>query len=227
MKKFKWVLKKDGYYRCVEGIVYADGATDPECQCINIYTPAAYVNHNGTMNYLGYCGRYKVRTAPVVFHSNADGEARTPPASPDSVPGLIKPFLKRGFVFISCGCRGRESGDDGSGSPWTLTDTKTAIGFVRHHAERLPGSFERIICVGAGRAVPGRAGVVPEYQACLEHNGAFVEESNAVYAPRYDCHIIDQGCLALDHAANPDRACDWIEDVCVGRFAQRASRADK
>ena len=209
-KPFKWKLRKDGRYKCAEGVVYTEKATNPECQYLNIYVPSAYINHDGTLNFAGYCGKYTVKTAPVIFHNNAAGYMQMPPSSPDFMPGQIEPYLERGFVFISCGCRGRNSKDAhgvASGkSPWTLVDIKTAIRFVRHFSVLLPGNFNRIISTGgsAGGAMSALVGVTgdaPEYLSYLEQNGAFMDESDAVYAAQIYCPIIN-----LEHA---DEAYEW------------------
>jgi hypothetical protein len=207
---FHWVLGKNGQFRCAEGVVYTEKATNPECQYLNIYAPEAYVNEDGTVNFSARCGKYTAKTAPVVFHNNAAGYMQMPPSSPDFMPGQIEPFLERGFVFISCGCRGRDSkGADGLAngkSPWTLVDIKTAIRFVRHFSVLLPGNFHRIISTGgsAGGAMSSLVGVsgdAPEYLPYLEQNGAFLDESDGVYAAQIYCPIIN-----LEHA---DEAYEW------------------
>ena len=98
-------------------------------------------------------------------------------------------------------------------APVTLVDLKTAIRFLRHNRKALPGDLDRIISVGwsAGGAMSTLLGVTgdhPRYDRYLEEAGAFMDESDAVYASQIYCPIID-----LEHA---DLAYEW----CFGADAE-------
>lgn len=207
---FQWELRPESGFRCAEGVVYTAAATQPECQCLNIYVPAVYVDGDGSPNPAGRCGRYTAKTAPVLFHNNSGGYMQMPPATPDLLPDVMLPALKRGFVVISCGCRGRGSAVAGGvawgKSPWPLVDIKTAIRFVRRHAQQLPGDFDHMVCVGvsAGGAMSSLVGVTgdaPEYLPYLEQNGAWMEGTDAVFAAQIYCPIVN-----MEQA---DRAYEW------------------
>ena len=88
----------------------------------------------------------------------------------------------------------------------TLVDFKTAIRFLRHHRATLPGDWSKLVSVGfsAGGAMSALLAVTgdhPDYDPYLRANGAYMEESDAVYAAQIYCPIID-----LEHA---DMAYEW------------------
>ena len=92
-------------------------------------------------------------------------------------------------------------------SPITLVDLKTAIRFLRHNREVLPGDWDRIISVGwsAGGAMSSLLAVSGDnaaFNPYLEANGAFMEESDSVFAAQIYCPIVD-----LEHA---DLAYEWM-----------------
>ena len=76
-----------------------------------------------------------------------------------------KTFLEAGFVYVSCGCRGRSSlnqeGVRCGKSPLSLVDLKAGIRFLKHLAGVIPGDMEKIISVGisAGGAMSSLLGV--------------------------------------------------------------------
>lgn len=120
-------------------------------------------------------------------------------------------YLEHGFVYITCGNRGSESRDSEGKlcgkSPANLVDLKTAIRFLRHNREFIPGDFNRIISVGwsAGGAMSTLLGVTgnnKNFTPYLEENGAFMEERDDVFACQIYCPIID-----LEHA---DLAYEWM-----------------
>jgi hypothetical protein len=116
-----------------------------------------------------------------------------------------------GFVYVSCGNRGHESKDENGNycgkSPANLIDLKTGIRFLRHNRAVLPGDYDCLISMGtsAGGAMSTLLAVTgnhPEYLPYLEENGAFLDESDAVFASQIYCPIID-----LEHA---DMAYEWM-----------------
>lgn len=202
----------DETYRCwcLEDILYTPKATTPKFQRMSIFVPAPYLNADGTVNPDGAMGRFTARTAPVVFENNSAGYMQMPHTWLGGPRDEAGKYLKRGMVYVTCGCRGRESRDEAgklcAKSPWALVDLKTAIRFLRHNAAALPGDFGRMISVGwsAGGAMSSLIGLTgndPHYLSFLEQNGAFMEETDDVYAAQVYCPIID-----LDHA---DLAYEW------------------
>ena len=120
-------------------------------------------------------------------------------------------YLRHGLIYVTCGCRGRDSrdaqGQPVGKAPITLVDLKMAIRFLRHNRAVLPGDWSRIISVGwsAGGAMSSLLGVTgdhPAYDRNLEAAGAFMDESDAVFAAQIYCPIID-----LEHA---DLAYEWM-----------------
>ena len=202
----------DETYRCwcLEDILYTQKATTPKFQRMSIFVPEAYLNADGTVASEGKMGKFTAKTAPVVFENNSAGYMQMPHTWLGGPRDEAGKYLARGMVYVTCGCRGRESRDqDGklcAKSPWALVDLKTGIRFLRHNAAVLPGDFSRIISVGwsAGGAMSSLVGLTgddPRYLPFLEQNGAFMDQSDAVYAAQVYCPIVD-----LDHA---DLAYEW------------------
>lgn len=195
---------------CLEDILYTQKATTPKFQRLSIFVPAPYLNADGSVAAEGTRGRFSAKTAPVVFENNSAGYMQMPHTWLGGPRDEAGKYLARGMVYVTCGCRGRESRDDKgrlcAKSPWSLVDLKTAIRFLRHNAGVLPGDFRHMISVGwsAGGAMSSLLGLTgddPHYSSFLEENGAFMEESDAVYAAQIYCPIVD-----LDHA---DLAYEW------------------
>ena len=205
-----WVLHPEYRCRMLEDVVYTGRAKTPQFQSLSIYAPEPYLTADGRVDPAGTCGRFTAATAPVVFENNAAGYLQMPHTRlGDSRDGAAK-YLERGMVYVTCGCRGRDSRDaDGvlcGKSPWSLVDLKTALRFLRHSREALPGDWSRVVSVGwsAGGAMSSLLGVTgddPRYLPYLEENGAYLDESDAVWAAQIYCPIID-----LDHA---DAAYEW------------------
>ncbi len=195
---------------CLEDILYTEKAEVPMFQRLSVYAPRTYMNADGTPDRRGRASGYSCETAPVVFVNNAAGYMQMPHTWLGGPRCNAEIFLQRGMVYVTAGCRGRESrNEEGKAvgkSPATLVDLKTVIRFLRHNRDALPGDMEKIITVGtsAGGAMSSLLGCTGDnerYFALLEENGAFMEESDAVFASQCYCPIID-----LDHA---DQAYEW------------------
>lgn len=206
----KWFLDETYHVWCLEDILYTMKATTPKFQRMSIFVPEAYLNADGTVNAEGTCGNYTAKTAPVVFENNSAGYMQMPHTWLGGPRDEGPKYLQRGMVYVTCGCRGRESRDqDGKlcgKSPWALIDLKTGIRFLRHNAAVLPGDMDHMVSVGwsAGGAMSTLVSVTgdhPDYLPYLEQNGAFMDESDAVFAGQIYCPILD-----LDHA---DLAYEW------------------
>ncbi|MCD7929414.1 MAG: hypothetical protein LUF86_04555 [Clostridiales bacterium] len=206
----KWFLDETYHVWCLEDILYTLKATTPKFQRMSIFVPEAYLNADGTINPDGVCGNYNAKNAPVVFENNSAGYMQMPHTWLGGPRDEGPKYLQRGMVYVTCGCRGRESRDqDGKlcgKSPWALIDLKTGIRFLRHNAAVLPGDMGHMVSVGwsAGGAMSTLVSVTgdhPDYLPYLEQNGAFMDESDAVFAGQIYCPILD-----LDHA---DLAYEW------------------
>ena len=206
----QWFFDEKYNCWCLEDVLYTQKALAPKFQRLSIFVPEAYLRSGGEIVPDGRCGKFSAQTAPVVFENNSAGYMQMPHTWLGGPRDEAGKYLQRGMVYVTCGCRGRES-RDGEGrlcgkSPWTLVDLKTAIRFLRHNAAALPGNFARMISVGwsAGGAMSSLVGITgddPAYLPFLEQNGAFMDQSDAVYAAQIYCPIVD-----LDHA---DIAYEW------------------
>lgn len=196
---------------CLEDVLYTPKANVPKFQRLSIFVPKAYMNGNGTVNAQGKNGTYTAATVPVVFENNSAGYMQMPHTWLGGPRCYAGQYLRRGFIYVTCGCRGRESRDENGclvgKAPISLVDLKTAIRFLRHNRAVLPGDWDKIISVGwsAGGAMSSLLAVSGDNAAFshyLEENGAFMEESDWVYAAQIYCPIVD-----LEHA---DLAYEWM-----------------
>ena len=195
---------------CLEDLLYTEKASVPKFQRLSVYAPKAYLHADGTPDRQGEAAGYTCATAPVVFVNNAAGYMQMPHTWLGGPRCNAEIYLRRGMVYVTAGCRGRESRDaEGKAagkSPATIVDLKTVVRFLRHNRAALPGNMEKIITVGtsaggAMSALLGTTGDNGQYLPLLAENGAFMDESDAVFASQCYCPIID-----LDHA---DQAYEW------------------
>lgn len=206
----KWTFDEKYDCWCLEDILYSAKADVPKFQRLSIFVPKAYMNADGTPDPTGQTGKYTTASVPVIFENNSAGYMQMPHTWLGGPRCYAEQYLKHGLVYVTCGCRGRESrnekGELVGKSPISLVDLKTAIRFLRHNKAALPGDFDRIVSVGwsAGGAMSTLLGVTGDnarYDEYLKAAGAFMDESDAVYASQIYCPIID-----LEHA---DLAYEW------------------
>lgn len=199
----KWFFDEKYGCWCLEDVLYTAQADVPKFQRLSIFVPKAYMNSDGTPT-------ESSKKVPIVFENNAAGYMQMPHTWLGGPRCYAEQYLNHGLIYVTCGCRGRESrnakGELVGKSPISLVDLKTAIRFLRHNKAALPGNFDRIISVGwsAGGAMSTLLGVTGDnkrYNSYLEKNGAFMNESDAVFASQIYCPIID-----LEHA---DLAYEW------------------
>ena len=206
----RWTFNAEYDCWCLEDVLYTEKAPVPLFQRLSVYAPKEYLCPDGTPDRAGRKGAFTGENAPVVFVNNAAGYMQMPHTWLGGPRCDAENYLRRGMVYVTAGCRGRESRDAAGKacgkSPATLVDLKTVVRFLRHNRDALPGSMDRIVTVGtsAGGAMSsllGLTGDSPRYLPLLREAGAFLEESDAVFASQCYCPIID-----LDHA---DQAYEW------------------
>ena len=208
----KWTYNRIHDCWCLEDVLYTPKADVPKFQRLSVFVPERYMNSDGTP-------AAESRTVPVVFENNSAGYMQMPHTWLGGPRCYAEQYLKHGLIYVTCGCRGRESrnakGEPVGKAPASLVDLKTAIRFLRHNREALPGDFDRIISVGwsAGGAMSALLGVTGDssrYEAYLRENGAFMDESDAVFAAQIYCPIIDleHADLAYEWCFRADKACE-------------------
>ena len=209
--KNEWFFDEKFKCWCLEDVLYTDKATTPKFQRLSIFVPKAYMSAPGEINENGEMNGYTAKTVPVIFENNSAGYMQMPHVWLEGPRCFAHQYLEQGYVYVTVGNRGRESrdakGELCGKSPINLVDLKTAIRFLRHNAKVLPGDYNRMISVGwsAGGAMSALLAVTgnnQNYDSYLEENGAFMDESDAVYASQIYCPIID-----LEHA---DLAYEWM-----------------
>ncbi|MCM1124493.1 MAG: hypothetical protein NC416_18110 [Eubacterium sp.] len=209
--KDAWFFDEKYRVWCLEDILYTDRATTPKFQRLSIFVPEAYMNGKGEIDSEGEMNGYTAATAPVIFENNSAGYMQMPHVWLDGPRCFAHPYLKQGYVYVTCGNRGHES-KDGEGkyvgkAPINLVDLKTGIRFIRHNRKAIPGDMDKLISIGwsAGGAMSTLLAVTGDndnFIPYLKANGAFMDESDAVYASQIYCPIVD-----LEHA---DLAYEWL-----------------
>lgn len=209
--KNNWFFDEKFHCWCLEDVLYTDKATTPKFQRLSIFVPEVYMSAPGEINENGTMNGYTAKTVPVIFENNSAGYMQMPHVWLEGPRCFAQQYLERGYVYVTSGNRGRESRDANGKlcgkSPINLVDLKTAIRFLRHNASVLPGDYECIISVGwsAGGAMSTLLAVTgnnKNFDAYLAENGAFMDESDAVFASQIYCPIVD-----LEHA---DLAYEWM-----------------
>lgn len=210
--ELKWIYYED--FRCyaLEGLCTCAAPVVPELQSLNLYVPEVYIAEDGSLNEAGVCCGFTAKTAPVVFENGIGGYGES---HPDRIGSgfngpKIPNYLRRGFVYVSPGARGRQTRDaEGryvGRAPLAVVDLKAAVRFLKKNRDVLPGNMERIVSVGfsAGGAMSALLGVTgdqSDYAPYLRDIGAVMDESDRVYAAQ--CYV---PVMNLDRA---DLAYEW------------------
>ena len=206
-----WKYLKEHHCYLWERAAYCRNPEVPAKQCMNIYVPEHFLTENGELTEEIDENRFNARTVPVIFENGLAGYHEAEPFKLDDFRSAGKDFLSAGFVYVSCGCRGRSSENIDKKrcgkSPLSLVDLKAGIRFLRHFESVIPGDMEKIVSVGisAGGAMStllGATGNSRDYEEELKRAGAFMDEPDDIFAAQCYCPIID-----LDHA---DIAYEWL-----------------
>lgn len=206
-----WKYLEEHHCYLWERAAYCRNPEVPAEQCMNIYVPEHFLAESGELTGQIDEKGFNARTVPVIFENGLAGYHEAEPFELDDFRSAGKDFLNAGFVYVSCGCRGRSSENIDKKrcgkSPLSLVDLKAGIRFLRHFAGVIPGDMEKIISVGisAGGAMStllGATGNSRDYEEELKRAGAFMDETDDIFAAQCYCPIID-----LDHA---DLAYEWL-----------------
>jgi len=211
-------------YRAFEGIEYCEKPVDA-IQKMNIFVPEIYYQGDDKIN------GYTKETAPIFMPNTVGGYMQGPADVPGrehftGAPNSIFEALSHGYVVVSAGIRGRNTGEKsreffvgGVGgteenvagklvgrAPALIVDMKAAVRYLRHNADRIPGDVEKIITNGtsAGGALSSMAGATgnsKDYESYLQAIGA-AEERDDIFAASCYCPIHN-----LEHA---DAAYEWL-----------------
>lgn len=210
-QKKNWKYLEEYHCCLLERVSYCLKPEAPAEQCMNIYVPEIYLKEDGSISGKKHTNGFTAADVPVIFENGLAGYQEAEPFALEDERSAGKTFLEAGFVYVSCGCRGRSSlnqeGVRCGKSPLSLVDLKAGIRFLKHLAGVIPGDMEKIISVGisAGGAMSSLLGVTgdsPLYQKELEDMGAVLSETDHIFAAQCYCPIID-----LDHA---DFAYEWM-----------------
>lgn len=192
-------------------IVYCDNPENSREQCMNIYVPEEYLDKAGRISENGRKAGFMASSAPVIFENGLAGYMQAEPFALTDHRAMGEEAIREGFVYVSCGCRGRSSVNEQGilcgKAPVSVADLKAGIRFLRKNKKRIPGNMERIISVGisAGGAMStllGCTGDSHEYDQELEKMGAVLDETDTVFGAQCYCPITD-----LDYA---DFAYEWM-----------------
>lgn len=239
-QKKTWIYLKEWNCYKLEQVCYCEKPRVPKEQSMNIFVPAEYLDKQGKCITEGTRMGYTAATAPVIFENGLAGYHEAEPFELDDHRSMGVEAIMAGFVYVSCGCRGRSS-VDGKGilcgkAPVSVADLKAGIRFLKRNASVLPGNMERIISVGisaggAMSALLGCTGDCMDYEEEWIEMGADLTKSDSIFGAQCYCPITD-----LDHA---DFAYEWMfegqnhymgmpfvgfEEGNLGPFAQSLSR---
>ena len=176
-------------------------------QVLNVFVPAAYL-HGDSVN------GYQRTTAPIWMPNTVGGYLPGPADDPQRVAWptnatTIQQALKRGYVVVATGIRGRttldQAGKRVGQAPAFIVDMKAAIRYVKYNQDRLPGDTNRIItngtsAGGATSALVGTSGNTAYFEPALTALGA-APATDDVFAVSAYCPIHN-----LEHA---DMAYEW------------------
>lgn len=180
--KWKYNSSDKVYYQI--GISYvANKASDN--QTLSIFVPEEYLSatdngdgtYTATLNTDAKVGNYTSKTAPVVIPINTPGYSSM--AALTDYSNEAATYTKEGFIYVSAGLRGRDSG-----APAGVTDAKAAIRYLRYNNE-LVGSNNSVYVYGmsgggAQSAILGASGDSELYTPYLKELGAVEGVSDAV-----------------------------------------------
>ena len=187
------------------GIAYCAAPADEAYESLALFVPGPYFsstdNGDGTftceVSADGVVGAYSAASAPIVMPVETPGYSAMEPLSDYA---SLTEFMSAGFVYAHAGCRGREHG-----APAGVTDLKAAVRFLRHVADVLPGSVERIVTFGmsgggAQSALMGSTGDSELFEPYLASIGAVMDTSDAVFGSMDWCPItgLDVGDAAYE-----------------------------
>lgn len=208
-----WKHDPENHVYYLENIVYCRKPLNEKLQCMHIFAPEAYFDNQGVLdttacfhNNQRRC--YTSETAPVICYNGIGGYSE---CCPEYLNDRNRHFLRAGYILVSLGARGRQSCDDNGlfigKVPAGLVDLKAGIRFLRHFHDQFPGNMDRIITVGtsaggAMSALLGTTGNNQIYNPYLEQIGAYMEETDAVFASQCYCPI-----TLLEYA---DMAYEWM-----------------
>ena len=108
-KQMNWKYQEQQKCWLLEQVVYCNNPENIEEQCMNIYVPKEYLDKEGKLNKEGSRGGYTPFNAPVIFENGLAGYMQAEPFSLTDDRSMGEEAIREGFVYVSCGCRGRSS----------------------------------------------------------------------------------------------------------------------
>lgn len=193
-------------YRAFVDISYVAKPIDP-IQKLNIFAPETYYD-GGSIN------GYTLKTAPIFMPNTVGGYMPGQRDFPDNTAfnngaQTITAALKRGYIVISAGVRGRSltnsAGQNIGKAPALIVDLKAAIRYIKFNQATIPGNVERIITNGtsAGGALSALAGVT-------QNQDSFTPYLAAIGAAPADDRIFAVSAYCPIHnLENADAAYEW------------------
>ena len=109
LKDWVYLKEQDCYF--MERVPYCLCPEAPEQQCMNIYVPAVFLTGEGKLTEKAHENGFTASTVPVIFENGLAGYMEAEPFDLEDGRSGAKDFLQAGFVYVSCGCRGRSSRD--------------------------------------------------------------------------------------------------------------------
>ena len=104
-----WKYLEEHHCYLWERAAYCRNPEVPAEQCMNIYVPEHFLAESGELTGQIDENGFNARTVPVIFENGLAGYHEAEPFELDDFRSAGKDFLNAGFVYVSCGCRGRSS----------------------------------------------------------------------------------------------------------------------
>ena len=186
-----WSYDSDNKVYYQMGVVYCTKPVDIDYQSLGIFVPEEYMKcsessgkYSCSINSSGKKGSYRVKNAPYVMPIETPGYSAMKALSSYNCK-TVSSYISKGIIYIYAGCRGRYEGSESyaAGSPWPITDLKSAIRFLRYNSKLLPGDLNRFYTFGMSgggaqsclMGITGNSGLFTEF---LKENGAAMKDSN-------------------------------------------------
>lgn len=211
--------------RVYKDLCYVANPTDAIHHHMTIYVPESALHRKECpvilKNHVGLIGPKELPKGPI--------KPKPIMKSSERLDDICREMLSHGYIVVCPNTRNLEEAVETKScgyAPRVVVDLKAAVRFLRHNADILPGSTEKIIsCGGSGggavSALLGVSGNHEGYRPYLEEIGA-ADERDDIFGDVCYCPIID-----VNHA---DTAFEWMfggEVVDFTRAKELPTEKDK
>lgn len=186
-------------YKAYLHIPYVSKPVDTDYQSLNVYVP---ISINGSP--------IDPSSAPILFDIAVGGFMSVNNSKVEAPSYRGDLALAAGYVVVAPGCRGWDNRSaDGKyygKAPAAIVDLKSAVRYIRHNRDEIPGNTEHIISVGCSAG-----GALSALLVASANNSLFAPYLEEVGAVDASDHVFATACYSpitdLEHA---DMAYEWM-----------------